>query len=118
MPLTELLSFNLYYTDRVSEDELQYDCLYYYVPLKSKREQQPFSHQIIPYCYRPVSHPNDSIINKTDSITFEELKRQKVTIEQLYSWSAPIDLLERYQLYTNQPTAATASDLFYNCSGL
>ena len=113
---SEGFSSHLYYTHQVSEGELQYDCLYYDVPLKSKREQQPFSHEMIPYCYRPELVPLVRVVNDTRSTTFEELKRQEITVQQLYSWSAPIDLLEHYQLYLDQLTPTAASERFSNCS--
>ncbi len=101
----------------INEDQLQYDCLYYHVPLKPEQQQRPVSNEIIPYCYRPtLSSTNNIKMNDGNSTTFEELKRRKITVEQLISWSVPIDLLESYQFYLDQATPVIGLDRFYNCS--
>ncbi|CAF3755523.1 unnamed protein product [Rotaria sp. Silwood1] len=52
--------------------------------------------------------------------TFAELSKQNITSQQLYFWSAPIDVVERYQFYLNQ--LSTSNDIFlesqkfYNCT--
>ncbi|CAF1013120.1 unnamed protein product [Rotaria sp. Silwood1] len=54
--------------------------------------------------------------------TFAELADQSITSEQLYIWSAPLDIIERYQLYLNQRSISKTSSsliamkLFYNCT--
>jgi hypothetical protein len=35
-------------------------------------------------------------------LIFSQLSKQQITSQQLYLWSAPIDLIERYQNYLNQ----------------
>ncbi|CAF4736630.1 unnamed protein product, partial [Rotaria sp. Silwood2] len=52
--------------------------------------------------------------------TFGELSKLSITSQQLYLWSAPIDLVERYQFYLNQLLTFNAISLekqvFYNCT--
>ncbi|CAF5173032.1 unnamed protein product, partial [Rotaria sp. Silwood1] len=49
-----------------------------------------------------------------------ELSKLSITSQQLYLWSAPIDLVERYQFYLNQLLTFNAISLekqvFYNCT--
>jgi len=53
-------------------------------------------------------------------LTFAQLLKQNITNQQLYLWSAPIDLIETYQFYLNQPQnsekIAISSQIFYNCT--
>ena len=39
-----------------------------------------------------------------------------ITSEQLYTWQAPIDLIERYELYLNNPIELLQEQKFYNCT--
>ena len=52
--------------------------------------------------------------------TFAELSKQNITSQQLYLWSAPIDIIERYQFYLNQLSTSNdsslAKEIFYNCT--
>ncbi|CAF3976412.1 unnamed protein product [Rotaria sp. Silwood1] len=40
--------------------------------------------------------------NLFQKLTFGELAKRNITNHELYSWSTPIDIQERYQLYLNQ----------------
>ncbi|CAF2631430.1 unnamed protein product [Rotaria sp. Silwood2] len=74
------------------------------------------NNQLTPYCRRPDNDEKQEEIsyifgkNIANNITFKELSEQGITSEQLLNWSAPIDLVERYEM--NSQT----SELFYNCS--
>jgi hypothetical protein len=52
--------------------------------------------------------------------TFAELYKQQITSQQLYLWSTPIDIIERYQLFLNEfpisINTSMARELFYNCT--
>lgn len=81
----------------------------------------PNFHQIIPYCIRPFNKTEEREVSLrrsgiSSNFTFDVLKRKNVTIQDLLLWSAPIDLVERYQNYLDTPTFALASELFYNCT--
>ncbi|CAF4283680.1 unnamed protein product, partial [Rotaria sp. Silwood2] len=52
--------------------------------------------------------------------SFADLNEQNITSQQLYLWSAPMDIIENYQLYLNQLSISNetllGAQLFYNCS--
>ena len=48
--------------------------------------------------------------------TFDELSRKNVTGEQLYYWSAPLDMIKRYQLYLDRSSTSLGREIFYNCT--
>ncbi|CAF4110326.1 unnamed protein product [Adineta steineri] len=51
------------------------------------------------------------------NFTFAQLSENNVTSQELYQWSASIDLIERYEFYLNQSTKSSlANDIFYNCT--
>jgi hypothetical protein len=63
--------------------------------------------------------PSKFHVEKTDrfpNFTFIQLAKQNVTSQDLYHWSAPIDLIEQYQYYLNQPSTSLGTDVFYNCT--
>jgi hypothetical protein len=49
-------------------------------------------------------------------LTFEELKKQNVNVQDLFRWSAPIDLIERYQNLMITPNSSLIPEIFYNCT--
>jgi hypothetical protein len=49
-------------------------------------------------------------------LTFSELSKQNIRSEQLYFWSAPIDLIENYQFYLNEFDFSLSKEIFYNCT--
>ncbi|CAF3923657.1 unnamed protein product [Rotaria sordida] len=115
-----LPQINLYLTDKINEniDDIiqQHDCLYFDL------SEDPWSRDIIPYCMSG-STQKWSIVktNFYALFTFAELSRQNITSEQLYQWSAPIDISERYQLYLNQLSIGNVlsemgRETFYNCT--
>jgi hypothetical protein len=60
---------------------------------------------------------DDNFVSK---FTFAELSKENLSSQQLYLWSAPIDLIEHYQFYLNQLSTVNQSSLstnvFYNCT--
>ncbi len=115
--------YHLYYTDLVSESNLYSHCLYYKVfeNVYGYDENESFNlnlYQLIPYCIR-------SFVNKTEEVngnilskfTFEQLQQQQAKTQDLLSWSAPVDLVERYQTYLNTLNVSLIkNEPFYNCS--
>ena len=109
---------NLYYTDGVSESDnhaLRQNCL------RVSPELSDDSREGISYCMSEL--PTKLNVEKNEFfpiLTFFELSQADISSEQLYLWSAPIDVAERYQLYLNQvPTSnnfAKGTDVFYNCT--
>ena len=112
------LQINLHLTDWVSEDDnLQHDCLH--VPAHIEEESDP--RQIISYCMGELPSKFQIKENNLDQkLTFDQLSKQNITSQQLYLWSAPIDLIEQYQFYLNQlqnsEKTSLATEIFYNCT--
>jgi len=102
--------FNLYHTNYPSNG-FDRDCLYYFV----------FDHvtvpQFIEYCIRSSLEevqPTKSS-HYYQSFTFKELRDQNISSYQLYTWSAPIDLIELYQIYLEN-NLSRSDFTFYNCT--
>ncbi|CAF1445939.1 unnamed protein product [Adineta ricciae] len=92
------------YTDRY--------CLMYHV----ERIQ---AKQIIAFCLRTNSSLKLSPYNNTidHSYTFAQLRQNNISSEMLLSWSATIDLAERYDMFLNKISSPSKEEpLFYNCS--
>ena len=115
MILIELINttpqLNFHFTDPIStnenDDQLQHDCLQW-------TSSYGF-HSVIYYCMSESSLKFN--IQKNDlfpSFTFADLSKQNITSQQLYLWSAPIDLIEQYQFYLNELSLSTK--YFYNCT--
>ena len=119
--LVDSFQINLDLTDVMSEDTkdsgLQHDCLH--VAAHASQVNDP--RQIISYCMaeRPTQW-NIQTMTGGRKLTFAELYKQRITSQQLYLWSAPMDVIERYQLYWNQnpigSETSTATQVFYNCT--
>lgn len=91
---------------------LQYNCLH----IAGLTEEDV--HEIIPYCLTEWP-PSWQIENNTIDFqyTFMYLRQSNITTEQLYLWSASIDLIEEYQLYLDLKTRdMSAMESFYNCT--
>ncbi|CAF3046625.1 unnamed protein product, partial [Rotaria sp. Silwood2] len=94
---------NLHYTDWLSDSGsntvLHYDCL----RIPASNNETNINHEVISYCMNELSSKfhieNNDIFPK---LTFAELAKLNITSQQLYLWSAPIDLIERYQFYLNE----------------
>ena len=107
--VSSIFGFNLYYTDRsfIGDD---HDCLYYHVP------EYGLLSQVIPYCIRIQLNEEDSnYVNHHPSFTFEDLRNNNVTSFQLYTWSAPIDLIESYQSGLEN-SSSISTFRYFNCT--
>ncbi|CAF1501565.1 unnamed protein product, partial [Adineta steineri] len=112
---------NLHHTGWVSKNEnngiLQHDCLRFDV----LNEVRNFSREIIHFCMSEL--PTEFHIEENNifpKFTFDYLSKQNITSEQLYLWSAPIDIIEDYQFYLNQLSISNdlelSKNVFYNCT--
>ena len=100
------------------------DCLFYRIrdDMIDYTEDRPMTHpyQILSYCLRSTVIGDDlknqsSLSSKR--FTFKELIMNHVTSLQLLSWSAPIDLVERYAHYLlYSHTDEYSSLIYYNCT--
>ncbi|UJR34834.1 hypothetical protein I4U23_027615 [Adineta vaga] len=97
--------------------ELAHHCLH--VP---GRTQKDLSYQMLSYCLSEWPSTWQLTDKSFDpKFTFVDLYRKDVTSEHLYIWSAPMDLIERYQFYVNQRALEKESgsmdmDVFFNCT--
>ncbi|CAF4581754.1 unnamed protein product, partial [Rotaria sp. Silwood2] len=115
------VQINLYLTDWVSDKEsdviFHHNCLYVVATI----EKENNVHQIISYCMSESPTQWNMEENNFDQIfTFAELYKENITSQQLYIWSAPIDIIERYQLFLNQlplsMETSMSTQLYYNCT--
>jgi hypothetical protein len=114
--------FHLYYSS--DKSGYDYDCLDFYpsdrVSLQDREKSYRQNQQIIPLCRR--DNIDDGIIvpeNNIPVFTFEELDKRNISSLDLYTWSAPIDLIEHYQAYRELKINNTTNGSllkFYNCS--
>lgn len=115
---------NLYFTNRRRQSEMNsmHDCLYCSAENLLAQYENGFWErlsQIIPYCIRENFDETSNIVSSDmngTSLTFDELRRKQITSEQLYDWSAPIDIIELYQLYLNNFDETFSNETFQNCS--
>ncbi|CAF1023211.1 unnamed protein product [Rotaria sp. Silwood1] len=113
--------YSLYYSDIRQNSYLTFDCLYTQIIEGELNTYSSYimNNQLTSYCRRPDNDEKQDEIsdmleeNIANKITFNELRKKGVTSEQLLSWSAPIDLVEQYEI-NNQ----SDEQLFYNCSSL
>ncbi|CAF0773728.1 unnamed protein product [Adineta steineri] len=113
------LQINFYQTNWINEDhDFEHDCL----NIISYTREESYDRQMMSYCM--TKWPSKFAIqdnNFDKKLTFFELSQQHITGEQLYLWSAPIDLIEQYQYYLNRQsyfdsTSSLANQVFYNCT--
>ncbi|CAF4139559.1 unnamed protein product, partial [Rotaria sordida] len=77
--------------------------------------------ELIPYCIRDdaidQNNNNDQECFGTP-ITFEELKRQNFTGNNLYQWSASIDTINNYEKFCtdNSETSILKNEIYCNCT--
>ena len=120
--LVASFQINLDLTDvkgnREVDSGLQHDCLHVAAPIETTGDPR----QIISYCMGewPPSKWSEQTTTGGRTFTFAELYQHRITSEQLYLWSAPMDVVERYEFYWNQHPhhgeTFTSAQLFYNCT--
>ncbi|CAF4713570.1 unnamed protein product [Rotaria sp. Silwood1] len=82
----------------------------------------PYPYQIVPYCIRFFGLSSNLLVNNEKhvihgiSITFETLRRENITSQQLYLLSASIDVVERYQAFLESSHSSLSTQVFNNCS--
>ena len=126
LPGNDVSSFIVHETE-ASEDGVSlpdHHCLYYLAPelsppMSFNSHVTPVSLvksiQIIDYCRRVRTNQSlQSHIRAT--FRFQELKQLNLTSEHLYQWSAPIDVIEEYQIYLDTDSNELGDQIFNNCS--
>ncbi|CAF1485362.1 unnamed protein product [Adineta steineri] len=118
--LSSPFQINLDLTEQVNDNEsnfvIQHDCLH--IPAKFMDLD---IREIISYCMSEWPSQWNIRTNNLDKIfTFANLSHLNITSQQLYLWSAPMDIIEKYQIYLNQlltsNETALAMYLYYNCT--
>ncbi|CAF1153792.1 unnamed protein product [Adineta steineri] len=106
------IQINLYDTNWSNENlNIQHDCLIIPVHIEDEAE----SHQTISYCMGEWPSQFNLIENNFDNkYTFSQLQERDVTSEQLYYWSASIDVIEEYQNYLDKKSFE--NQIYYNCT--
>ena len=114
---------NLFNTNPIhNRNDLQFDCLHYHVSNEKLNVYQEFAdvvEDMIPYCIRLVARSDRSWETLTEifgrKVAFEELYLANLTTRHLLAWSNTIDVVERYQLYLDDPRNSS-NDYFFNCT--
>ena len=117
---------NFHRTTDQSNTTLEYNC--FYVPVqniikqkyaeKISYSQRNFD-EIISLCLTESLSKWNIQPNPFDQkLTFDDLRKENITSEQLYTWSASIDLIEQYEEYlmSNQLLLSMSNHVFYNCT--
>ena len=76
--------------------------------------------QMMSYCLRPSNDIGSNFEDPTQSkISFADLKKKNISTRMLFSWSASIDLAERYEIFLNNDSNSSTENqmVFYNCTG-
>ena len=105
---------HVHYSNSASayENEVQHNCLY----LNIGRFLDDI-YEILLFCLsESISEFPIENTDKLVNFTFDELKKRNVSSDQLYTWSAPIDLIEDYEFYLNQSTKSDSMKRFFNCT--
>ena len=114
--------FNLYDTDSSFKTNLlQSDCLNYYAYHEKivYQELSDLVEEKIPYCVRSTKNSNKlnrmTVSPFSTRLSFNQMRLSNISIHKLLSWSIPIEVIERYQIYLNEPSK-TLNEEFYNCT--
>lgn len=114
---------NFHLTDYFNHDQnnvvFEHDCLRILIPsngivnmILDRTVQETLSLCLTEQLSKRNIQPN-TIDQK---LTFENLRKQNITSEQLYQWSAPINLIEQYEEYLISNKSSISSNIFYNCT--
>ena len=116
------IRINFYSTAPVSKAEGENDALRHHcLRLAANIEQWNRNRQIISFCLseRPSTFKIEEI-GSFPNFTFASMAKDNITSQQLYLWSASVDVAERYQWYLNQISTSTdlssGEETFYNCT--
>ncbi|CAF3605898.1 unnamed protein product [Adineta steineri] len=119
LPIVIPIQINLHLTKWINENDdiLQHDCLHVAVSNEFKNDPS----QMILYCMSEwPSKWNIQTNNFDKNFTFADLSILNVTSQQLYMWSAPMDIVEDYQFYLDQLQNSNETSLsmqvYYNCT--
>jgi len=107
---------NMYNTDeQIYTDVDGSYCIYYYTYFILDSEYYP-QHHLYTYCIRSSRYLKVGSIGIQSFMTFNELRQKNIASYDLVSWSAPIDIIERYEMYLKNISTGNDSQRFYNCT--
>ena len=113
---------NLYDIDkRFQSNAFQFDCLNYQIRRETVAHEllSDAVEELMPFCFRPESNLHESLNDFDDSfseqLSFEELRRADITVQQLLSWSISMEKVERYQFYLDI-SDSVLNEYIYNCT--
>jgi len=106
--------FNLYYTDWIEKNEniFFHDCLRVVM-----YEINKLGSESLFYCLSEFLSDLHFVVDKAvRNFTFFQLRKLNITSEQLYYWSASIDMTEDYQIYLDYNDISLEKKIFFNCT--
>lgn len=108
------LQLNLHLTQWENNNEvLQHNCLL----VNHWENEEENIYEITSYCLSEWSSERNIGQDTLDQrFRFTELFARNITSEDLYRWSAPLDIVENYQLYWNFHDTSLAEMEFFNCT--
>jgi hypothetical protein len=110
---------DMYYADKFN-GEMQHDCLRYTVPdeLNSNLNTPLSTHQLILFCFRSIQSIDIDQKIKATIISNNNESVSCISTSDLFIWSAPIGVIERYAAYfiNKINTDADHQQTFYNCT--
>lgn len=104
---------NFHLTDQINY-AFEHDCLRIQAP---KQQDQSDFQEMISFCLtKSLTKLNIQTNTLDQKLTFDDLQKQNITSEQLYQWSASIDLIEQYEIYLISNQSSLSTYTFYNCT--
>ena len=117
------VSWHVYFTDRLASRNIGYDCLIRLDQNLMSGDEFPWKGHIglFYFCIRPHHaeksyFPRQVIYPPNESFSFEQLYALNITSDQLYMWSAPMDIIERYQIYVDTLDQSMSYSTYLNCT--
>ncbi len=89
-----------------------FDCLYNLITTDNDLPGMKRNVRVenIPFCRQLLPIINDELVSITDQRwTFDQLRQMNISVDQLFDWYAPIDIIEEYFLEKQ-------NGIFVNCS--
>ncbi len=88
-----------------------HDCLY-----RFESSSNGLAYHLVPYCVRHTSIHSENACFGT-KFTFQELRSNNVSSQQLWEWFAPIDIIDDYAVYLLAKSSNDNNGQVYcNCS--
>lgn len=119
-------SVQLYFTDRIDGMHIGYTC---YIDTSRPSDMSMLIVGVprigvietIPFCIRSDDVEEFDVSQSYDNshhrnFTFQQLHAEQITSTQLFEWLAPIDVIERYQVYIDTFDQLMSQQIYVNCT--